>query len=284
MSRQYYYLVAGLPELLFDDKKLPLGTPEYRNFLQEHLGKEDLALIKSYFWRFDNINILAQLKAGEFQHDPQANLSAELLDELFGFIKDNSPELAAKTAPGYLVKFIEAYKAETPIYNGLSWDIQLSWLYYDYACSQENEFIRNWFTFERNLNNILTAAQCRNYSTEITGQLIGENEITEKLLKSNARDFGLTDEMEYVDRIIKAAEETDLLEQERKIDLLKWEVLDSESFFHYFTIEKLFVFLIKLSLVERWMQLDKETGKKLFYDLVKGMETSFEFPAEFSLK
>ena len=36
MSRQYHYLVAGLPELIFEDKKLVHTSADFRNYLSEH--------------------------------------------------------------------------------------------------------------------------------------------------------------------------------------------------------------------------------------------------------
>ncbi|MBN1116997.1 MAG: DUF2764 family protein [Bacteroidales bacterium] len=284
MSRQYYYLVAGLPDIIFDDKKIPLSTLEYRAYLEEHLEASEMSLLKTFFWRFDNKNVLKILKNTEVEQIGFGNLSLEQLDELFRCVKDGSNEDAMAIAPGYLVRFITAYKAETPIIEGKSWELQLSDLYYDYICQTSNTFINNWYTFEKNISNVLTALQCRKYEIDRNGKLAGKGEVIEKLEKSSSRDFGLSDEIELIDQIIKISEETDLLLQEQKTDLLKWGYLDENSFFHYFSIEKLFVFLIKLSIAERWISLDKETGRKLFEELLKDLETSYEFPEEFSLK
>jgi hypothetical protein len=203
------------------------------------------------------------------------------LDEVFSSAKDDS---SFKKAPEYFLKFIEAYRNDTPIFEGKSWEIQLSELFYAHVTHTENDFINRWFEFEQNLNNLLTAINCRNNSLDISKQLVGSGEINEKLIRSSARDFGLSDETIHIDKIFRAAEESDLLEQEKKIDLLKWEILDEESFFHYFTIEKLFVFIIKLSLAERWINLDRPTGEKMFNELLNSMENSYKFPGEFSLK
>jgi hypothetical protein len=62
------------------------------------------------------------------------------------------------------------------------------------------------------------------------------------------------------------------VEREKKVDMLKWKWLEDESFFHYFTIERIFVFLMQLEMIERWVTLDKEAGEKTFRELVKGMK------------
>ena len=41
MSRQYYYLVAGLPDVFFDDKKLSATQGEYRAYLGEYLTEKE---------------------------------------------------------------------------------------------------------------------------------------------------------------------------------------------------------------------------------------------------
>ena len=284
MSRQHHYLVAGLPDVFFDDKKLSVSTAEYRSYLSEHLTKNEMELIQLHFWQYDHQNILNRLQNNE-AYNPSGNLSVENLEELMSASKDGSYESLSIDIPNYIPEFIDAYKADVPVYSGKSWDLQFTELFYGYVATIDNKFAREWFLFELNLNNTLTAYNCRNNNIEIENQIIGKSELNDKLLKSSARDFGIdSDELSGADQIFKAIEITDLLEQEKKIDLIKWELLDENSFFHYFSIEKLFAFLIKLSIVERWLGLDKTKGLELFKELLNSLETSYEFPAEFSLK
>lgn len=283
VRRQYHYLIAGLPDLLFDDNKLSLSSEEFRQVLAENLHAKDYAVVQLFFYRYDNQNILSRLKDAESKIDSRGNYTAEKLDILFDMAKEGSLE-SASGPTGYMVKFIEANKSELPIREGKSWDLQLSELYFEFVCSSDNTFIAKWFEFERDLQNILTASQCRTYHVPIENQLIGSTELTERLIRSSARDFGIDNEFPFLDEILKAIDEQDLKEFEKKIDRIKWNYLDEEVFFHYFTIEKIFSFIVKLSIVERWMSLDKETGQKLFDELLKNMETSYKFPEEFKLK
>ena len=280
MSKQYYYLVAGLPDVFFDDKKLSSSTLEYREYLSEHLSAKEMEAIQLYFWRFDNTNILNNLEHKEEAILASGNLNAEMLEELIAASKDGSFESLSFFVPAYLIDFIEAFKEDKPIYPGKSWDLQLSELYYQFVSGFENAYIREWFRYEQSLSNILTAFNCRANQISIENQLTGSGELLEKLYKSSARD----DDLIGADKVFKALEIEDLLEQEKRLDTIRWELLDESSFFHYFSIEKLFVFLIKLSIVERWMSLDKTKGLELFKELLNSLETSYEFPAEFSLK
>lgn len=71
------------------------------------------------------------------------------------------------------------------------------------------------------------------------------------------------------------------MDRERKIDLLKWNWLDEESFFNYFTIERIFVFLLQLEMIERWISLDKEKGKELFKAMIQSLKNDVQIPEEF---
>lgn len=283
MSRQYHYLVAGFPDLFFDDNKAPLNLKELMDYLTEFVAEPDLEMLKLFFWRYDNDNILAKLKNPEAQLDPLGNLSDDEIDELFKAAVDGSLEQLPFFVPEYLGKLVDAYKNESPIIVGKSWELQFSELYYDFVCSVKNEFISKWYAFERASKNLITAFKCRENNIEPDNHLVGKSELVEKLSRSSARDFGLTDEIPNLEQFLKAVEENDILDQERKIDAIKWNYLDDESFFYYFTIERIFTFLIKLSIVERWMKLDKETGKELFKKLLADLEGSYEFPKDFSL-
>ena len=282
MNRQYHFLVAGLPDLFFDDKKTLLSTKEYRTYLEEHLPNNDLALIKLYFWRYDNQNLLQRLENPEAEINGTGNLDSHELDEFIAAHKNDSVELLDFSFPSYFIDFMDAFRANSDIYPGKSWEVQLTELYYNDLIRTENAFVNAWFIFERDLSNLLTAFNCRNNNWYVEKQLIGNGELNEKLTKSSARDFGLNDEIEGLEEILKALEETDLLEQEKKIDLLKWKTIEDHSFFHFFSIEKLFAFLIQLGIAERWISLDKETGLKLFKELLKKLESSYELPPEFS--
>lgn len=284
MRRQYHYLVAGLPDLLIDDQKAPLSIVQFRELLQENMPANDFDIIRSFFWRFDNQNVLMRIQNPESPVDALGNLNSNELDELFSIVKEGSFSGTTSSAPQYLADFIEAYSNDAPVYEGKRWDVQLSELYYEFLISSENEFIRTWYLFERDLTNILTASNCKQHEMPVENQIIGKDDLVEKLIKSNAKDFGIDKDFPRIEQIFKAIDEQDLLEQEKHIDRIKWDYLDEASFFQYFTIEKLFSFLIKLSLVERWMVLDKPTGQQLFNELISNLEGSYAFPDEFKLK
>jgi hypothetical protein len=119
---------------------------------------------------------------------------------------------------------------------------------------------------------MLTAITCRKHGLDKAEYIVGDNEVAEALRTSNARDFGLSDEVEYLPELQRIAEESDLMVREKKIDLLKWKWLEEQTFFKTFDIESVYAYLLKLEMIERWVTLDKETGDKTFREIVGAMK------------
>ena len=50
--------------------------------------------------------------------------------------------------------------------------------------------------------------------------------------------------------------------------MLKWNWMEDAVFFNYFTVERIFVFLLKLEMIGRWISMDKEKGSELFRQII----------------
>jgi hypothetical protein len=279
----YYYLIAGLPELQPDDQKLKLSLSDFKHELQENLSSADIGLISYFFMQFDNKNLLALLKNSEAEIDPLGNYNREELLEIITLLKETDNPTETKI-PSYIKEFLPAFFSDTPIIPSLSWEDQLASLYYHYAMESKNRFISDWYAFNLNISNILVGLNCRKFGYERENSIVGNNEVAENIRKSNAKDFGVAPIFPEVDEILRISEEPDLYERERKTDLLKWNWLEEKGFFHYFDLEHLFVYLIRLDMLERWVRLEKETGSNLFREMIGQMQHAFEFPNEFTIK
>ena len=280
--KEYFCLVAGLPEIQLDDHKLSFSLNEFKEELRENLTPQDFALIELYFQKFDNPNLLAYFKDTEAELNEMGNLSSKDLEEILQMINEEENPQDPRI-PEYYKKFIPSYLDEKPIVHGVTWEDQLNSLYYDSSLKCKNDFVSRWFEFNLNINNLLSATACRKHGIPVSESVIGNNAIAQAIRTSNAKDFGITPIFPQIDEVFRIAEETDLMEREKKIDLLKWKWLEEEAFFHYFTVEKIFAYLIKLSIVERWVMLSKETGEEIFRDMIQTLKQSFEFPEEFTL-
>ena len=58
LKRNYYYLIAGFPDILVDQKKLPYPLIELKQELKYHLHPDDYKLVEYLFLQYDNTNFL----------------------------------------------------------------------------------------------------------------------------------------------------------------------------------------------------------------------------------
>lgn len=274
----YYCLVAGLPDISLDDGKLSYSVSDFKAELYPDLSAQDRKLIDLFYLKFDNTAILKLLKNKDAVIEDKGNFSAEELLQLIEAVREgDTPD---KKYPSYLVNFVSQYLqlSQDELYRA---DDLLAALYYSYGMSSNNAFIASWFEFNLNLNNILAALATRKYKMEVSSVIVGATSICEQLRTSNARDFGLNETLEYFEALQRIADIEELVEREKKVDMLKWKWLEDESFFHYFTIERIFVFLMQLEMIERWISLDKEKGNELFRKMIQDLKNEVQIPEEF---
>lgn len=279
MSKYYYYLVAGLPELTLEDSKLSYTVADFKAELYPDLSDEDKKLIDLFYLKFDNANVLKLLKDKDAAIDLRGNYSAEELVEFISSLKEGD-EIADAVFPSYLSTFIFEYFNATAEDDFLYED-RLATLYYEYAMKCKNKFVSSWFAFNLTMNNILVALTARKFKMDIAPLIVGDTEVCEALRTSGARDFGLTGEVDFLDQLVKISETEELVEREKKIDQLRWNWMEEATFFNYFTVERLFVFLLQLEMIERWISLDKEKGNQLFRSIIATLKDEVQIPAEF---
>lgn len=279
MSSKYYYLIAGLPDLTLDDSKLSYTVADFKTEFYNQLSTSDQKIIDLFYLKFDNNNVLKLLRDAEAITDPRGNFSSEELSELIATIKEKG-KVHDKRFPTYLSTFIYNYlNPETEEF--ILWENSLSALYFNYAMSCKNKFVASWFEFNLVVNNLLSAFIARKYKWDVAPNVIGDTPVCEALRTSTARDFGLASEIEYFDDLLKISDVNNLVEREKKLDILKWDWMEEAIFFDYFTIERVFVFLLKLEMIERWISLDKETGNKLFRSMIDSLKNEVQIPPEF---
>jgi len=268
----YYCLVAGLPDIDLEDSKLAFTIADFKEEVWPQMSVDDARLMKLFFTKFDNLNLLLYLKDKEAIFDRRGNVVKEELEEALELIIEGG-NLKNRNIPPYFKVFVEEFQdVEQPDIKEIKWENRLAELYYRWAMKCGNSMISNWFEFNQNLNNILAAYSCRKHHIEV--EVVGDNEVAENIKTSRQRDFGLTGIIDDLDIFQGLAEETDLFEREKEIDLVKWQWLDEQTFFKYFSIERVFAYLVKLDIIERWVSLNPEEGEKKFRKLINSMKES----------
>jgi len=278
MFRNYYhYFIAGLPDIFIDDTEVQFQMLDFKNELKEHLTSEDYELVDLLFLPYDNQRLLRFLDEDFENHNKLGRFSVQDFEVEFSDDKQG-------ILPEYMYKFVEIFRDEDLSKNiTKSWENLLTEMYYDYILKTKNTFLKQWFKFNQNLNNILIGQNCRTFDLDAENQLIGENFVTDAILKSNAKDFGLEVDLPYVSEIINLADNENIMAREKGLDQLKWDKLEEITLFDYFTIEVILAYTIKLDIAYRWLELDEETGRQMFKNIIDNLKSGFEFPKEFAI-
>lgn len=270
----YYCLVAGLPDVAFDGSKSAYTVERFKEDIYPELSADDATCVDLFFLERDNTNILAILRKGEEAVIEQYGCySREELEEIISSAKNGDTPISG--VPSYIYRFFEYYIANEGNSNVI-WEDVLSALYYDYATKCPNRFIADWFAFNRNVNNLLVAFAARKYKMNIADAIVGDDEIAEALRTSGARDFGLTGALDYFESVQRLSENSRLQERERQLDDIRWKWLEDNSVFNYFSVERLFVFLLKLSILERWAKLDAEKGMQRYNEMIAELKSGMD--------
>lgn len=282
MAKNYYYLVSGLPDMLLGEKQRGLNSVALRSRLEEELTPNHYTLAKSLYLPFDHLNFLNKKYASSSTHDERGLFAEEAIEKLLSKRGLESVE-EEENFPTYLLD-VASELAQHEDVGRWEAELKLTQRYYDYLLEFCSEFLSDYVNMERNMKNVFIALNGRKYELNVQKEyVVGSGEIVEALRKSRARDFGLAGELHRLDDMLKLFEETDLQERGFRIDQLKWDYIEELSFFHYFSIEKVLGFIMKLLLAERWMELSAEEGKQLFERLLQDLDSKYEFPEEFKL-
>ena len=270
----YYCQVAGLPDVAFDGSKAAYTVERFRDELYPALSARDAKCVDLLFLSIDNANILDILKHGE--EAKIGNIGCYSKEELLDIIasaKDGDAPI--KNVPSYLYRFFDYYFANESNEN-IIWNDVLSAYYYDYSTASHNKFVAAWFAFNRNVNNILVAFTARKYKMNIADVVIGDDEVANLLRTSAARDFELSGALDYFEAVQRMSENGKLQEREHQLDELRWNWLEDNSVFNYFTVERLFVFLQKLIIIERWEALDAEKGMQRYNEMIAELKSGMD--------
>jgi hypothetical protein len=277
LYRNYYYLVAGLPDIVLEDRATAPGCAAFMDSMEDFIDPDDVALLRLIRMPFDNMNLVTVLESRNRPFESNGNYAP---DELAQGIKMPS------TLPPYMQQFVEARKENRQLFPDLSPEDQLNWLFYDEVTGHPNEFIAAWFSFDLNLRNVLAALSVREglphladraagYERCLASCIVCRNDVAEQILRSAARDFGLSPALPWVEHIIELPP-ADVSRREKALDELRWNMLDELSLFTGFHIESILAFCVKLLIVERWKKLDPGEGRRKMERLLRQMQERFQ--------
>ena len=137
----------------------------------------------------------------------------------------------------------------------------------------KNRFVREWFAFNQDMNNVLVAQICRKHGFDVKTQIVGEGEVAEQLrTHTTQKDFGLNELPGDFDALLSLAAIEDLMAREKAMDAIRFEWLQERTEFDFFSSEMVFAYYLEVRMLHRWSILTIEEGERVFRELVADMK------------
>ena len=264
----YYSLVAGLKEYALDGETKGFDAAAIVGEILETVTASDARQVRLLYGYYDCEN-LAALRAGRTACNPLGNFTRE---ELEAELKapQQLPEALAAVVRAFADP--EGEDAET-VDTTVRFETALFGAYYALCERQGSAFLQAWSAFDRTLRNVAAAVTARATGRPVEEVTVGGGDVVEQLQRSSAGDFGLRGELPYIDGVIAAVnEESNLLEKEHKIDVIRWEQAAELSQFNYFDLNAILAYLVRMNIVARWSQLDAARGRAMFDRLIAELD------------
>lgn len=271
-ANNYYCLVASLREYSLDSETKGFDLSAIREEIFSEISKGDAQQVKMLYGYYDCENLIA-LRAGRESYNPMGLLSREELQEALVEPYEHLSKALAEVVEAYREGEEEADEEERTIDTSRRFEQTLLEAYYTLCSHSKSRFLRIWSEFDRTLRNIAAAATARTLQREVASAMVGKGFVVEQLGRSSAADFGLRGELPYIDTVLAAVnDEQNLLEKEHKIDLIRWNESQELSVYDYFNIDFILSYLVRMNIVARWTQLDKERGRRMFERLIAELD------------
>lgn len=274
MEHNYYYFIAGLPEIFFDDKKLPFSLSEFMEYAEESLDSKSVDALRLIMLSNDNDMLLNILKKEDVEESKYTIFSKSQIES------ELEQEEFSNLLPSYMLDFIRAYRLDKPEVKENPEKILIEH-YYDYMMSYPNKFIRKYADFTLNVKNLVTALVAKKHGKDVEVEIIGDNDFARTIKKSNLKDFGMGDN-ELSEKVISIMNNNNLVERERRLDGLVWDFLENETTFKYFSLDNIISFFIYLKIIDRWSTMKSDRGREIFMEMVEKFKNTFEFSEEFA--
>ena len=263
-GNNYYCLVAGLKEYTLDSDAKGFDARAIVDEIKAEVSRDDARTIELLYGYYDALNLDGH-RHGAARRYELGNLSDEELDG------------PAAGLPEWMARVVRAFgdpegeDAETVDVQS-RFDRTLLSAYYDECARSKSRFLREWSEFDRNVHNVLAAMKARKFGIPVEDAVMQGGDVADQLMRSSAADFGLKGELEYMDALLSAGEQSDLLAREHKIDKIRWEKAEELSWSNYFDIDALLAYLVKVNIVARWMRLDEKRGREMLQKLIAGLD------------
>lgn len=121
-------------------------------------------------------------------------------------------------------------------------------------------FLNEYFSFDRNIRNAQVRFLASKESFDEKKYTVGEVDTS----------------YEEYPQLLHIFETANIFERELQLDKFKWNKISDLTMYHYFDMDVILAFLAKAKIAKRWLDMDKESGAKLFEELVNEVRGTFK--------
>lgn len=178
--------------------------------------------------------------------DPKSFSYKEVRDELYDLCSENDRKLIDTLESGF---------------NEDSMNEE----FYAAVAASKNRFIREYFSFDRELRNLKVHHLAERLSIDPEKYLVGESD----------------NYFEEREKVLSILNGENILEREKSLDRLVWDKVNDITAFDFFDVEKILAFLVKARITKRWCVMDKVKGAEFFKQLVNEVRGTFSGVKEF---
>lgn len=278
----YYYLIAGLPDIALADAQPGFSIAELKEQCEETLSALDKKLLFYFYLHIDCLNLVRLIEHPDAEVDTLGNYTPEQYLDLITSAREMN--FNVHRFPSFMSEFVRdhVYKQGKEGYFPKD---ELMYQFYRHAIRTcPNKMIREWYKLNLDITNILTAMLARKQGWNVSDFIKGEGVVQDMIRENKTKDFDLSLQYDYIQDLMRIVDEEDPVQKEKMIDALKWVWLDEKTFFEPFSIEAVFAYCCKLEMQFRWARLDVEQGKETFRQIIENLRGEARVPEEFIQK
>lgn len=266
---EYYYLLAGLPDLTLESADAAVSTRELHEMIREQsedVGR-DMSLLEQFFLKGDCKNLLILLEDNLAALPYGGNWTkADLQEMIADALEDEFSDDAR--FPAFFAPFVREY-FEKKGTQGYFPEDALMLRYWNYLKSMGTGFVGRWASLNLDIANTLTALICERQGWPV---------------EQYTYDYDASEvDSDLFARLKEIDSETDPVQKERRIDALKWVWIEDETFIEPFNVDALYAYLLKAEMLERWAILDPEQGRERFREIIENLRKEATVPEEYTV-
>lgn len=254
---EYYFVGSLLPDLQIGHP-VEITFEEFDQLLRLNLSDKDYAKTKVLrrFWDIENLRSYWKKEP----IDPRSNLNETEIEDAL---------LETERLPAYIHDFLERHESDD---ERLKYFPELMSAYFREESKKADGFLKELLEFQREVRLVLVAFRAKKMGRQLEAELQFEDPedpfILQLLAYKDASHFEPPEKYEALKTIFQEHSDSPMAVHQALCEYI-FQSIDRMVGFGPFTINRILGYLVQLSLVEKWLELDKIKGIEIVDRFVK---------------